>query len=69
MPLQSRLGNRIARAAYRLVSGIKVSDTQTGLRAFDSELTEKMISVEGERYEYEMNVLMAFAKKGIPMMI
>ena len=67
MPLQSRLGNRIARAVYRLVSGIKVSDTQTGLRAFDSELTEKMLSVEGERYEYEMNVLMACARAGIPI--
>lgn len=67
MPLKSRVGNQITRMVYRLVSGIKVSDTQTGLRAFDSELTEKFISVEGERYEYEMNVLMACAKEKIPI--
>lgn len=67
MPLQSRLGNRIARAVYRLASGVKVSDTQTGLRAFGSELTEKMLSVEGERYEYEMNVLMDCARAKIPI--
>lgn len=67
MPLKSRLGNRITRIVYRLVSGVKVSDTQTGLRAFDSELTEKFLPVEGERYEYEMNVLMACAKAKIPI--
>lgn len=65
MPLKSRVGNQITRIVYRLVSGVKVSDTQTGLRAFDSELTEKLLSVEGERYEYEMNVLMTCAKEKI----
>lgn len=67
MPLKSRLGNQITRTVFGLVSGVKVSDTQTGLRAFGSELVTKLLSVEGERYEYEMNVLMAFAKAGIPI--
>lgn len=67
MPLKSRLGNRITRAVYRMISGVKVSDTQTGLRAFGLELTEKFLSVKGERYEYEMNVLMACAKEKIPI--
>lgn len=67
MPFRSRVGNLITRSVYRLVSGVKVSDTQTGLRAFDSELTEKFLSVEGDRYEYEMNVLMACAKAKIPI--
>lgn len=67
MPLRSRAGNQITRSVYRLVSGVKVSDTQTGLRAFGSELTERFLSVEGERYEYEMNVLMTCAKEKIPI--
>lgn len=67
MPWKSRLGNQITRRVFRLVSGMEVSDTQTGLRAFDSELTEKMLSVSGEKYEYEMNVLMACVKEGIPI--
>lgn len=67
MPFKSRAGNQITRIVYQLVSGVKVSDTQTGLRAFDSELMEKFLSVEGERYEYEMNVLMACAKAKIPI--
>lgn len=67
MPLKSRLGNQITRTVFRLLSGVKVTDTQTGLRAFSPELLDKLISVEGERYEYEMNVLMALAKAGIPI--
>lgn len=67
MPLKSRLGNKITRMIFRLVSGVKVSDTQTGLRAFDAEMIQKLLSVEGERYEYEMNVLMTLAKKKIPI--
>lgn len=65
MPLKSRLGNQITRAVFRIISGVKVSDTQTGLRAFDWELIEKLLSVEGERYEYEMNMLMACARAKI----
>lgn len=67
MPLKSRLGNQITRTVFRIVSGVKVTDAQTGLRAFSSELLDRLICVEGERYEYEMNVLMALAKAGIPI--
>lgn len=67
MPVKSRLGNQITRSVYQIISGVKVSDTQTGLRAFDSELAGKLLSVEGERYEWEMNVLMTCAKEKIPI--
>lgn len=66
MPLKSRLGNQITRMIFWVISGADVSDTQTGLRAFSSELLDRMIATKGERYEYEMNVLMAAAKDGIP---
>lgn len=67
MPLKSRLGNQITRTIFRLISGVQVSDTQTGLRAFGRELLEKMYAVRGERYEYEMNVLMEMTRAGIPV--
>lgn len=67
MPLKSRIGNRITRTVFRLISGVKVSDTQTGLRAFSSDLIKKLLSVQGERYEYEMNVLIELAKAKIPI--
>lgn len=67
MPLRSRIGNRITRAVFKAASGIKISDTQTGLRAFDAEMISDLLSVEGERYEYEMNMLMTCAKAKIPI--
>ncbi len=63
MPWKSRFGNAITRGVFRLLAGAKVSDTQTGLRAFDTSLLSFMLSVEGDRYEYEMNVLSATAKR------
>lgn len=67
MPLKSRLGNQITRKVFQFASGVEVSDTQTGLRAFSRDLLPGLLSVEGDRYEYEMNVLMALARAGIPI--
>jgi putative flippase GtrA len=62
IPIRSLFGNVITRYVFRLASGIWVSDTQTGLRAFYTDLIPKLLGVAGERYEYEMNVLLALAK-------
>ncbi len=67
MPTRSRLGNKITRNVFRMVSGVAVSDTQTGLRAFSPELIDRLLAIEGERYEYEMNVLIKLAKEGVPI--
>lgn len=64
MPLRSRMGNSITRAVFRFLTGAKVSDTQTGLRAFSVSLIPEMLNVEGERYEYEMGVLTRMAHSG-----
>lgn len=67
MPPKSRLGNRITRAVFRFVSGVRVSDTQTGMRAFGAGLLPKLLAVKGKRYEYEMNVLIEAVKAHIPI--
>lgn len=66
-PARSRFGNTVTRWVYRLASGVKVSDTQTGLRACGMELLDFLLSVEGERYEYEMNALLDAPKRGVPI--
>ena len=58
VPFKSRWGNRITRFVYALASGVKVGDTQTGLRALPASSLPAMARIEGERYEYEMNVLL-----------
>lgn len=66
-PMASRIGNWLTRKTFSLTTGTRVSDTQTGLRAFSSRLLDFMLAIPGERYEYEMNVLMQCAKEKITM--
>lgn len=58
VPIKSKLGNTITRNVYKLVTKTKIYDTQTGLRAFSTELVDKLLSIKGERYEYEINMLL-----------
>ncbi len=67
MPLKSRLGNQITKFVFQSLSGIKVSDTQTGLRAFSTKLLDKLLQIKGARYEYETNVLFYCAKTEVPI--
>ncbi len=56
------------RTVFRTVTGADVSDTQTGLRAFSSDLLDMMYQVSGSRYEYETNVLLACVRRNIPIL-
>jgi len=67
MPLRSKVGNTITRQVFAAASGTMVRDTQTGLRAFDKEAMQKFIDIPGERYEYEINMLLYAAQNGIPI--
>lgn len=67
VPARSQFGNTVTRHIFRLVSGVKVHDTQTGLRAFRTDLIPFLLNIEGCRYEYEMNVLLACAKGKVPI--
>lgn len=57
VPLRSRFGNSCTRVIFRLLYGMKVEDTQTGLRGIPNKLILQFDDLEGERYEYEMNML------------
>lgn len=67
VPTKSRLGNRITSAVFWALYGQWVGDTQTGLRGFSRELLPEMIAVRGDRYEYEMNMLIDCATKRVPI--
>ena len=66
VPPKSRMGNNITRGVFRFACGIRISDTQTGLRAIPTSLLPFMMEVSGERYEYETQMLLEMNKKGIP---
>lgn len=65
VPRRSRAGNAITRWVFAVSTGVKVYDTQTGLRAFSIEYLDKMLEIKGERYEYEINQLLTFTRDHI----
>ncbi|MCH4015015.1 MAG: GtrA family protein [Solobacterium sp.] len=67
VPARSRMGNTITARAFRLVTGTEIHDTQTGLRAFHASLMPVLWKVEGSRYEYEMEELLACVDEHIPI--
>lgn len=67
VPARSRFGNTVTRFVYRLATGAKVYDTQTGLRAFSYSLIPFLLTVTGDRYEYEMNMLLTCPLRKIPI--
>lgn len=65
MPGKSRFGNTVTRVVYGFVTGIRCSDTQTGLRGLPARMLPEMLRLPGERYEYEMNMLLKLRDLGL----
>jgi glycosyltransferase involved in cell wall biosynthesis len=65
IPFRSRFGNTLTRKVVKFTSGIDVSDTQTGLRGIPAAVVADFLGVEGDRYEFEMNMLLECKKKNI----
>ena len=67
VPFKSRAGNAITRFVFAISTGVKVYDTQTGLRAFSRENIPRMLSLKGDRYEYEISQLLYCCREMIPV--
>lgn len=65
VPFKSRLGNKVTRSIFKLLCGIAVADSQTGLRLFSKEHIQKFLYTTGERFEYETNMLLDAKKHNI----
>ena len=66
VPWKSRAGNRITAGVFRLFLGMKISDTQTGLRAIPGRYLELLAGAGGDRYEYETNMLFLMNRCRVP---
>ncbi|WP_062292445.1 glycosyltransferase [Demequina phytophila] len=67
VPFRSRLGNRATTAMLAAVTGRRISDTQTGLRGYPAGLLPWAMSVSGERFAYELSLLLDASRRHIPM--
>lgn len=64
VPLRSRVGNGLTRFFFALVNGSAVRDTQTGLRGIPGAFCLELLDLAGERYEFEMNMLLSARPAG-----
>lgn len=67
VPWRSRFGNRLTSWLIRWLFGTEIDDTQTGLRGIPKQHLQWMSELKGERFEYEMNMLLSAIRKRIPI--
>ncbi len=66
VPLKSRIGNKITSLVFHMQTGRRLNDTQTGLRAVPMSCLDILCQAGGDRFEYEMNMLLLAHSRGIP---
>lgn len=66
VPARSKVGNRFTSRTFRLLFGMKLADTQTGLRVFPRSVIPAMLTARGSRYEFESNMLIVMKRRRIP---
>jgi len=64
VPFRSIFGNKLTSIVFLLAKGKKITDTQTGLRGFSKSMLPWLCEVKGERFEYEMNMLLDAQESG-----
>lgn len=65
VPSRNATGNKTTSKFFKILFGIKLSDTQTGLRAIPACYLRDFCDIEGERFEYETNMLLRMKHTGI----
>lgn len=59
IPARSSFGNKTTSRVMKLLTGLSISDTQTGLRAIPAAFMKQLLGEKGERFEFETNMLLA----------
>ena len=67
VPKRSRTGNFMSRLSRTLITKNYIQDDQCGLRGFPIKYIFHMIPLQGDHYEYEMNVVCTLQIKRIPI--
>lgn len=68
IPKKSLIGNNITKFFYKLFVGGGISDTQTGLRGIPNELLVDYVDLTGNRYDYEMSMLVKATESKTPVL-
>lgn len=65
IPLRSYIGNSLTRFLYRLLIGQNITNTQTGLRGIPTRYIPRLLKIESDGYEFELDMLLLCKHSGI----
>lgn len=65
IPLRSRLGNIVTSKVLRLLGGLSLSDTQTGLRGIPSSCFKELLGLRTNGYDFELDMLLQIKRDGV----
>ncbi len=67
MPPRSKVGNTLTCVIFGMLTGLHIADTQTGLRGLPAGQLDRFSRLDGDRYEYEINMLIECSRAKIPV--
>ena len=67
VPPRSMFGNTVTRWVMRLFFGIRLWDTQTGLRGIPRNLLPELIEIPYDHYELEIVMLLVAKRRSVPL--
>ena len=62
VPFRNKMGTKITSLVFKWMFGVYIKDTQTGLRGVPNRLIDTVLKIDGERYEYEISMLIDIVK-------
>ena len=65
VPLRNKIGNKFTISLFNAMTSLPLKDTQTGLRAYSSNIFDLLLNIEGNRYEYEFNILLKITENDL----
>src|SRR5208283_1838758 len=67
MPLGRRLGNLANGVLMHALMGRQMADTGTGLRGIPAAFALRLLGLEANGYEFELEMLIAAHRRGVPV--
>lgn len=67
MPRRTRMAGKMVSATLRFLYGIRLPDAQSGLWGISGRLLSALAGLKGQRFEYELNILLFARKRGIEL--
>lgn len=68
-PRRGSAGNHVISWVMNALYGIDLTDTQTGLRGLPNRLMSTLETLAGDRYEYELNMLIEANRRCVPFVL